>query len=125
MRRVLGIILMSVGLFIVCAAMLLPAVTGCAKGGGLTLNPERVDWKATSDFYNRYIMGFAVPIGSAAAAITVPRAQPLIEDAVLAANKLEELIEAKASDKTIEEQAWFTKQLIEKINNAVQEAKRE
>lgn len=96
---------------------------GCAKNGGITLNPNQIDWAQTSKYYHDYIVGFAVPVGSTVAAIAVPEATPLIALASNEAKKLDDLIAAKASDATIADQANKVQEIIQGINHIVGEAR--
>lgn len=95
------------------------SLAGCAKGGGITVKPDQIDWAQTSKYYHEYVAGFIAPVGATIAAIAVPEAAPLIALASRQVANLDSLIAAKADNAAIAQQAALVQKAIQDVNATV------
>lgn len=105
--RKLTVVLIAVGM----------ALGGCATDP--MTGKQSVDWAKVGEYYTQYVMGFAVPVGSAVAVAAAPGTAPLVALAAKEAAALNSLIAAKASGDQLAAQQQAVQLAVETVNAAV------
>jgi hypothetical protein len=100
MLKVVGVVL---AVAFLTSVFMFAGLHGCTTTGSVATSPSTIDWSVTSAYYSKYVTGLAA-IGLGVAGAAYPSAAPAIAIAAKEVANLNDLLVAKASDATMQQQ---------------------